>query len=169
MATEMMRTLRAGNQAIASRVTGQGGYSLLELLVVVAILSVMVVIMIGYVPGRRHAHDLKLEAYGLEMDLRTARSRAIYGGQVVGFTVDLAQNAWRYADQPAHKVSKGMHLSIYTGRQLLSGESAGTIEFFPNGQSGGGHITLEAEGSRSEVDIDWLTGRIHPRDPDDQS
>jgi general secretion pathway protein H len=149
--------------------TGQGGYSLLELLVVVAVLAIMAVIVIGYVPGRRHAQELKLEAYRLEMDLRTARSRAIYGGQVVEFTVDLAQNTWRYADQSAHKVSKGTRLSLYTGRQLLSGVSAGTIEFFPNGQSSGGQITLEVEGDRSEVDIDWMTGRIHLRDPHDQS
>jgi general secretion pathway protein H len=165
----MMRTSRAGKASDIPRVARREGYSLLELLVVIAIFSIMAVMIVGYVPDRRHVREAKLDAYRLEMDLRSARSRAIYGGEAVGFTVDLAQNAWRYGDAPEHKASKGTRLSIYTGRQLLSGVSAGTIRFFPNGQSSGGHITLEAAGLRSEVDVDWMTGRIHQRDLDDQA
>jgi general secretion pathway protein H len=164
-----MRTLRAGNGAAIPRAAGAEGYSLLELLVVIAIFSIMAVMIGGYVPDRRHVRDAKLDAYRLEMDLRSARSRAIYGGQVVGFTVDVAQNTWRYGDESERKASKGTRLSIYTGRQLLSGGAAGAIQFFPNGQSSGGHITLEAAGLRREVDVDWMTGRIHLRDLDDEA
>jgi general secretion pathway protein H len=164
-----MRTPRAGNAPAITRTAGAEGYSLLELLVVIAIFSIMAVMVGGYVPDRRHVRDVKLDAYRLEMDLRSARSRAIYGGQAVGFTVDVAQNAWRYGDESERKASKGTRLSIYTGRQLLSGGSAGMIQFFPNGQSSGGHITLEAAGLRREVDVDWMTGRIHQRGLDDQA
>jgi len=135
---------------------------------VLAVLSITAAVIAGYASSHHRPHELKLQVYRLEMDLRSARSRALYGAQTVGFTVDVAQNAWRYADQPPYKVSDGTRLTVYTGRKLLGGASAGTIEFFPNGQSSGGHIALESEGYKSEVDIDWMTGRIHLKDSDDR-
>jgi general secretion pathway protein H len=164
-----MRTSRAGKRTAIPRVAGAEGYSLLELLVVIAIFSIMAVMIGGYIPDRRHIRSAKLDAYRLEMDLRSARGRAIYDRQVVGFTVDVAQNAWRTGDESERKASKGTRLSIYTGRQLLNGGAAGVIQFFPNGQSSGGHVTLEAAGLRREVDVDWMTGRIHQRDLDDEA
>jgi general secretion pathway protein H len=145
------------------------GYSLLELLVVLAILSVVAMVITGYGPSHRQSRDLKLEAYRLEMDLRAARSHAVYSGQPVGFFVDVGQGTWWYAKADSHRVPDGLRLTVYTGRKLIGGgASAGAIEFFPNGQSSGGHITLEARDDSSRVDVDWMTGRIHLRSDDDQ-
>ena len=43
---------------------------------------------------------------------------------------------------------------------LLSGNGRGGIDFFPDGTSTGGRITLALEGRNRRIDIEWLTGRI---------
>jgi general secretion pathway protein H len=134
--------------------------------VVLAVISIVAAIVTGYTPTRGASRNLKLETYRLEMDLRSARSRAVYDGTPVGFSIDVGSNAWHYADQPAHKVAEGISLTVRTGRRLLSGGSTGRIEFFPNGQSSGGRVTLQSNVDSSEVNIDWLTGRIQPASND---
>ena len=155
-----MRILRAGSRRVIRKSGEQDGYTLLELLVVLAIVSIIAALVTGYTPSRRSSRDLKLETYRLEMDLRAARSQAIYTGQPVTFAVDIRSSAWRFATQPEHKVAEGISLTVYTGRKLLSGSSTGSIAFFPNGQSSGGKVTLQSAGDKREVNIDWLTGRI---------
>jgi len=139
----------------------QAGYTLLELLVVLTMLATVSAIAIAYVPNDRGYHRVKLEADRLEIDLRSARSSAIFGGQTVAFSVDTAQGSLQYGDSAMHAVPPEIHLTLFTGRQLQTGDAAGAIEFFPNGESSGGHVTVVSEGYTAQVDVDWLTGRVH--------
>jgi general secretion pathway protein H len=143
------------------REAAQGGYTLLELLVVLAIIALSAVTLTSFAPTHQQVRDLKLEAYRLESDLRAARNRAIFGGEAVHFMVDVAQSTWRYGDKPTHQLRDGIRLTLHTGRALLNGSNTGAIVFLPNGQSSGGYIVMEAQGSQTQIDVDWLTGRIH--------
>lgn len=141
--------------------SSQGGYTLLELLVVLALIAMVLVIAPGYVSSDRGYQRLKLEAYRLETDLRSARSRATFENRTVAFSIDVAGGSWQYRNRTSHAVPKQVRLELFTGRQLLSGDTAGAIQFFPNGQSSGGHVTMVSEGHIVQIDVDWLTGRVH--------
>jgi general secretion pathway protein H len=145
----------------------QRGYTLLELLVVLAVLALGSAIATGYVPTDRGSQRVKLEAYRLETDLRSARSAAIFRGETVAFTVDVARGSWGYDDKAPHAVPRKIHLTLFTGRRLQNGDAAGAIQFFPSGASSGGHVTVESEGYSAQIDVDWLTGRIHQHPPGD--
>lgn len=164
----MTLTLRAGDRLMPAVPARQGGYTLLELLVVLAVLALVSMIAAVYVSPDRGSQRVKLEAYRLEMDLRSARSAAIFSGQTVAFIVDVARGSWRYGDKALHAVSPEIHLTLFTGRQLTNGGTAGAIRFFPSGASSGGHVTLLSDGRLAQVDVDWLTGRIHRHLPDDR-
>lgn len=164
----MMRMSRAGDALLPKKPAGQRGYTLLELLVVLAVLAMVSVIAIAHVPTNRGSQRVKLEAFRLETDLRAARSSAIFGGETVAFAIDVARGSWQYGGKPAHAVPGEIHLMLFTGRQLQNGDAVGAIQFFPNGESSGGHVTMLSEGYITQIDVDWLTGRIHQRLPDDR-
>jgi general secretion pathway protein H len=54
----------------------------------------------------------------------------------------------------------GLSAQLTTAESLLVGESAGAIEFFPDGSSTGGRVVLGLDNQTVQVDIEWLTGRI---------
>jgi general secretion pathway protein H len=53
-----------------------------------------------------------------------------------------------------------MKAALTTGRSLVTGESEGGIDFFPDGSSTGGRVYLEIDARSLKVDVEWLTGRI---------
>ena len=58
------------------------------------------------------------------------------------------------------KVPKGIRLALLTtSGERIDGET-GDIRFFPDGSSTGGHVTLIQGERRSDVFVDWLSGRI---------
>ena len=57
-----------------------------------------------------------------------------------------------------------VQLELYTAQRELVGAKRGGIRFFPDGTSTGGRVTLRREGLRTEVGVEWLTGRIRVRE-----
>jgi general secretion pathway protein H len=164
----MTPTSRVGDRLMPTTPVSQRGYTLLELLVVLAVLALVSAIATGYVPTDRGSQRVKLEADRLETDLRSARSTAIFRGETVAFTVDVAQGSWRYDGKASHAVPRQIRLTLFTGRQLQNGDAVGAIQFFPSGASSGGHVIMLSEGHTAQIDVDWLTGRIHQHLPDDR-
>ncbi|MDX1606523.1 MAG: hypothetical protein R3202_10055, partial [Candidatus Competibacterales bacterium] len=51
-------------------------------------------------------------------------------------------------------------IRLYTAQSELLDQKRGSIRFFPDGSSTGGHIALAEGGLEYRVNVDWLTGRV---------
>ena len=66
------------------------GFTLLELLVVPAIIGLIAALVVGGRPGTSGTTDAKIGAELIASELRQARSRAVATGRPVGFVLDTA-------------------------------------------------------------------------------
>ena len=75
--------------------------------------------------------------------------------------VDVDHGLFRAAgSERAHAVAPGIRLSLLTVAQERIERGIGSIRFFPDGSSTGGRVSLVQGDRRSDVRVDWLSGRI---------
>ena len=128
------------------------GYTLVELLVVLAILTLLVAIGVPRLSPKRPALQARVMAHVLADDLRLARQQAINGAVVKR----LVLASGRYAIVPGgvqRIVPKGIAIALSDARQ-------NEIDFHPDGSSGGGRLIVSASGAQSQVTVRWPTGQI---------
>ncbi|MFQ5955240.1 MAG: GspH/FimT family protein [Kiloniellales bacterium] len=135
------------------------GFTLLELLVVLAVLGLVYALALPSLSGVLAGPRLDREARQLVSALREARSNAIVGGREVAFTVDAAAGAWRYGDRRG-LVNRRLSLSLQTPPGGVGGAERPAIRFFSDGGSTGGHLTLKGEAGVRRIHVHWLTGRV---------
>ena len=149
------RTLPAGRPA------SQQGFTLLELLVVLAIIGFTLSLIPGFIL-RDGASVTMDRAVGAVADgLRSARNQAVLENRENLFAIDVERRQFRAGFQAVPvQIGGDIALGLVTAKRELSGENSGRIRFFPDGSSTGGRIVLVNEGDRREVEVDWLTGEI---------
>ncbi len=135
------------------------GFTLIEILVVLAIMGLTLTIFLTQGTTRHPATDLRAAANGIASGLRLARSQAIATDRPTVFVLDLADHAWRIGDTPPRPFAGGLAMTVTTVGGA-AGNRAAAIGFAPDGSSTGGRIDLAAGQRQATVDIDWLTGRV---------
>ena len=133
----------------ADRLQTQRGFTLVELLVCLAILALVT----AFLPMPFAGHSgvgLNRVANDLAASMRETRARAIGAGKTETFAIDLATGAYLDAGGQSHHLPAGVR---------SSGPNA-AIRFFPDGSTTGGSIGLTQDGKTFEIEVDWLTGRV---------
>jgi general secretion pathway protein H len=134
---------------------GEHGFSLLEMIVVLAILSLVLVAVTPLVNPWRRGAMIDVAAHDVALALRAARATAIYGNRVATFTFD--GNAGQYWSDTA-PVRKALPPRIAAA--FLPGETAlGRIQFFPDGGASGGTIVLRDAYRSAAIQVNALSGR----------
>jgi general secretion pathway protein H len=151
-----LRPERAG----ANRKPPGGGFSLVELLVVLAVMGFALVLITGYKAPWSTALGLRGTAAEIAAGLRLARSQAIVGNRVVLFALDLAGRRYRVGGDPPRGLPPKIEIGLLTVDGERRSASSGDIRFNPDGSSSGGRVTLADGGRRVAVGVDWLTGRV---------
>ena len=125
------------------------GFTLLELLIVLAILSLAAGIAVPLFAKRVPAATLSGAALQVRAALAAARSAAIAGNREVTFAG--AANGYRI-DGAFHRLPIARDISV--------GFSGGArIAFFPSGGSSGGRVVLRSAAALREIEIEAITGR----------
>ncbi len=144
---------------------GARGFTLIEIMVVMAILALMLVLISPTFSTALPGVSLKAAARTLAGSLRHARSRAIALNQEVVLAIDVESR--RYAivgGRTSGKLPGEGEIRLFTAQSELIDATSGTIRFFPDGGSTGGGVTFIDGERRYRVLVDWLTGQTSIHD-----
>ena len=139
--------------------TSQGGFTLIELVVVIALLALVAAIA---VPSAGRLMDLSSPSDDVERlaaALRQARMAAMVEGRPQNVFIDPARRQWRHGKDVGTFDSIA---SITTAVPPVGRRENGmsSIVFLPDGSATGGRIALGDGHRRLNVTIDWLTGNV---------
>ena len=138
----------------------QRGFTLLELLVVLAIIGLVVALVPGFVLRSQPQLDVQIAARAIADGMRQARSEAVLRNRPEAFALDVQARVFRAGSQPPVRIGEGFELSFRTARSQLLDAGVAQIRFFPDGSSTGGLIRLAQGASRADIRSDWLTGLV---------
>ena len=130
--------------------TGEAGYTLVELLVVVAIIGLLLAMTPALLRTAIPGQQTLSAARTLAMDLRAARNAALTQGIETRVSFDTERQS--YLLQPGANARR-----LPYGVPFAAAKDGVEIDFFPDGSARGGIITV---GRRYRVSADWLTGRV---------
>ena len=135
--------------------TGESGFTLLELLVVLAILVLLAAAWPFAAPRLFGTQRLRNEAQRLMMDLQRARTLARATGAPHWIELG-ATHASYVSDTETHELPRGVYLRF---RGLDPASNASRVTYFPDGSSTGGSFDLTYFNRTEHVVVGSMTGR----------
>lgn len=152
-----------------SSVRPPAGFSLLEMLLVMALVAIATLLAMAAFSGGMQGMALRGGAKDLAAQFRFARAVAISSGEPQDVVIDPQARRWegakgRTGDLPSggEIVFTGARASLFADAPAEGGK--GTVRFFPDGAATGGRVRLLAgeAGQRGgwDVDVGWLTGEV---------
>jgi general secretion pathway protein H len=138
------------------RASATSGFTLLELLVVLAIVGVVFGTMVLARPSAAGAR-VNAAARGVVATLRLARADAIARNTETTVSVDPGTGVVAFS-RGKWQLPHGAQVTITFAESERTAAAGGTLRFYPDGQSSGGEINLRLEGRPARVTVSWLTG-----------
>lgn len=136
------------------------GFTLVELLIVITLLVTLTAVLAPILlpsPSR----TLRATASEITTTLRETRRLAQAAQARRRFMLDTHSGRFGVEGAAAwRRIPEDAHVKLTTGKSLLTGETQGGIDFFPDGSSTGGRVSLFVADQSLDVDIEWLTGRV---------
>ncbi|MGH7829045.1 MAG: prepilin-type N-terminal cleavage/methylation domain-containing protein [Candidatus Binatia bacterium] len=138
----------------------QGGFSLLELLVVLALLGLGSAIVLPSLERGLKEREVKQSALAVAAMARDLRSRALSEGTPRGLVLNPSENTVRASPGKRILLPQEVKISAIEGGEPM-GEGNWRFLFFPNGSTAGGRIGISGgEGSGYTVRLLPLSGRV---------
>lgn len=139
----------------------QRGFTLLEILVVMALMGLMYALVPPLISTSGSTTELRAAARQLAAGLRKARGHAVVSHRDATLTVDVERHRFQVTgDAREYALPGTAALSVYTAKSEAVEEKVAAIRFFPDGSSTGGAIGIANGGAKFRVDVDWLTGNV---------
>lgn len=139
------------------------GVSLLEMLLVIALLATISVVAAGAMTGGFAGMQLRSEAKRITAQLRYTRTQAIATGQPQRFTIDPQARTWTAPNDRHGDIPEKLGITFTGAREVQPRRGEGAIVFFPDGASTGGRVQLSARQAAMNIDVTWLTGEVRLR------
>jgi general secretion pathway protein H len=150
---------------MTSRSNNAAGFTLVEMLVVIAIVGLMTTLILSHGWQAGPAVHARAAAQDIANALREARSEAIARNRSVFFTLDIASHAYQWGSNPPQGLPNDLQLALLTSQDQIATDTAGRIHFDPDGGSSGGRVTITGGGQVWFVGIDWLIGHVEIATP----
>src|SRR5262245_35078639 len=139
----------------------QGGFTLLEMVCVIALVAMLASVLLPLVP--RNTSRSRLQAYALQTAtlLKADRNAAVRRGADVATLVDAPSRAIRSgASGQIIRIPEDVRFDALLPQICRRHTALSTISFFADGMSCGGTIALARLDTAYEIRVNWLTGRI---------
>ncbi|MEO1610476.1 MAG: prepilin-type N-terminal cleavage/methylation domain-containing protein, partial [Pseudomonadota bacterium] len=145
-----------------ARLKSTSGFTLLELLLVLAIIASVAAMSIAYLTPANRQISLKRISDVVTFKVRQARTKAMLQLSASKLFISLNPNAiWIEGEESKSFVFPAdTELGVTTARSH-AGQDLAAIIFFPDGTSSGGEILLRRENKAIAIKIDWVTGGPH--------
>lgn len=139
----------------------QRGFTLVELLVVFAIMGLLVAVVPIAYERMRESSQYRNTLRSMLSGLKSARSTALAQGRDAVFVVDLQHRAYRAAEGSVLPIPDSLQVRATVAGTELNAQQEAAIRFLPDGGATGGSIDiLRASGQGVRLRVDWLSGRI---------
>jgi prepilin-type N-terminal cleavage/methylation domain-containing protein len=136
------------------------GFSLVELLVVLTIISILVS-SISYVMLKKD-DSLKTITNNIVHNLHIVQQQSIRNSREYQIEIDLAENSLTFLDESI-ELPGYVSVTVRTAEnQIVDNEVVG-MTFYPDASSSGGVIILESETELFEISVIWISGKIVTR------
>src|SRR5271163_621303 len=129
------------------------GFTLVELLVVLAIVGMTLAIAVPFFAGHVTGASINAATSEISAALHSARSTAIVEDRAVVFQGDGGGGYWldrNHFSLPLMNGATPLRVAVEGGTQ---------ISFYPSGGSSGGRILVSSGNGQREIAVDALTGR----------
>lgn len=141
--------------------TRESGFTLLEVLIALAIMGLVLVVSVPLVSGPRAGFEVKAAGTAFARAAREARVLAIRLNRPVAVRLDVvARQLSIDQGEPITLGSADLEITFTTARSLTLNEETGSVIFFADGSSSGGMITLARNGISRTYVISWITGQV---------
>jgi general secretion pathway protein H len=136
------------------------GFTLLELLVVLALLAMTYALIPPMFSVGGSTAELKAGARQVAAGLRKARSQAIVSRSESTLTLNVESRSFVLSgDDKRRTLPRQAEISVYTAQGEVVDANNAAIRFYPDGSSTGGRVTLAMGERKYLIDVDWLTGQ----------
>jgi general secretion pathway protein H len=136
------------------------GVSLLEMLLVIALIAAISVLALAAMSGGREGLQLRSSTKQVASALRFTRTLAIATGQPQRFTLDPVKRTWTAPMGRNGDIPPNLSITFTGAREVQPRRGEGAIVFFPDGASTGGRVQLGARKAAWNIDVAWLTGEV---------
>jgi general secretion pathway protein H len=145
----------------AERFAGEGGFTLIEVVCVLAIIALVAAILLPEIP--RDTSRSRLQAYALEIAtvLKTDRTAAIRRHAAIATEIDAMSRSVRSgASTRTIQVPTDVQFDAALARRCNQRVAGSSIVFFASGMSCGGVIALTRLGVGYQIRVNWFTGGV---------
>lgn len=147
-----------------SQIDGESGFTLVELLAVMAILAIAAGAVLQL--GHSSSETAKVRAFLIHAEamMREARTIAIASVEEQDVVIDTGARQLVHAARGATlDVPPGVSLDGKLARVPEAGKGKYVIRFFPHGGSTGASLPFRFRGAVYELRVNWLTGHADVR------
>jgi general secretion pathway protein H len=136
------------------------GVSLLEMLLVVALIAIIGVISATAMNGGIDGMRLRNAGKEMASQLRYTRTQAIATGERQRFLIDPQTRRWEAPNGRHGELPQALDVRFHGAAQVAAGSGQGGIAFYPDGGSSGGTLELGVRDALWRIDVGWITGEV---------
>ncbi|MDR2093439.1 MAG: GspH/FimT family pseudopilin [Azoarcus sp.] len=138
-----------------------GGFTLLELIVALAVAGLAAGASITAYPKMRASMEYRSALRGVLAGMNKARVEAVRGGQPTTFYVDPQTRTYGVGGRELGRFPDSVDVQFTVAGQEVDSRGRGHIRFHPEGGATGGSVDLlRGPGSGVRLRVDWLFGSV---------
>jgi general secretion pathway protein H len=138
----------------------EAGFTLLEMLVGLAIVALTATLALPLLSQGSDGLRLQTASSELATALRLTRSAAMLRNTETSLLIDVDRRTFRSTVLPQRAFASDIEAKLTFASAVRSGQASGGFQFFPDGSSTGGDVTLSLRGRQTKLCVDWLTGEV---------